>query len=78
MKWVVMNFVIMYVIFCADDVNEHDDWHTIGHRVLRAIVWPVTVTQWFRRQNIRVHRLLTILWILLVAGWFFSLMADRL
>lgn len=73
-----MNLLIMYVIFCADDVNEPGDSHTLIERIGRTILWPFTITEWFRTNNQRLHRLLTILWTILISGWLLSLMADRL
>jgi hypothetical protein len=76
MKWVVMNTVITYAVACAD-FNEYDDSHTKPWKVMRAVFWPITVTCWLRSQSIRTHRLLTIMWILLISGWLLSLVADR-
>lgn len=78
MKWFWMNLLIMYVIFCADDVNEPGDSHSSLERIGRTIFWPLTITEWFRTNNQRLHRLLTILWTILISGWLLSLMADRL
>lgn len=78
MKWFWMNLLIMYVIFCADDVNEPGDSHSFLERIGRMILWPLTITEWFRTNNQRLHRLLTILWTILISGWLLSLMADRL
>lgn len=75
MKYLLMNAVMVYVVACADGVDgKHSFWDRIG----RALLWPVTVTSWFVTQNIRLHRLLNILWTILIAGWFLSLLADRL
>lgn len=75
MKYVLMYAAMAYLISCADDCG--DSTHTIAQRIVRAIVWPVTLNQWFRSHNGRLHRLLTILWIALISGWFLSLIADR-
>lgn len=76
MKFIVMYAMMLFIIACADDTG--DESHTIIQRVLRALFWPLTLTSFFRSQNIRLHRLLNILWCVLIAGWFLSLMADRL
>lgn len=78
MKWFWLNLLVMYVIACADDVDDPDDTHTRPERIARVILWPRTITEWFRTGNQRLHRLLTILWTILISGWLLSLMADRL
>lgn len=72
-----MYLSLMYIVFCADDV-ENGDVHTIGQKIGRVILWPLTITSWFRCQNIRLHRMLNILWCVLIIGWFLSLMSDKL
>jgi hypothetical protein len=74
MKWVLMDLVVMYIVACADGIDSH----TKGQRIVRALCWPVTLTNWFRFQPHQLHRLLNILWTVLIAGWFFSLLVDRL
>lgn len=78
MKFGLMYAAMLYIVACADDVKEPGDTHPWLHRVLRAVVWPLTVTSWFRTQNGRLHRLLNILWTVLISGWLLSLMADKL
>lgn len=72
----IIYLAILYIVACADDCG--DNCHTTNQRIARAIFWPLTVTSWFRTQNIRLHRLLNILWTVLIAGWFISLLADRI
>lgn len=76
MKYTLMYLALTYIVACADSVE--DDSHSLRHRLYRALLWPWTVTNWFKSQNQRLHRLLNILWVLLVSGWLISLMADRL
>lgn len=78
MKYFFMNLLVMYVIFCADDVDDKNDHHSLVERIFRTILWPLTLTEWFRTSNQRLHRLLTILWTILIAGWLLSLVADKL
>ena len=78
MKYPLIYLAMIYVVGCADDVTDHGDNYTIKQRVQRAIFWPLTLTNWFRTQNIRLHRTLNILWTLLICGWFLSLLMDRL
>jgi hypothetical protein len=76
MKYLIMYLAMVYIVACADHTGE--DEHTVEQRIVRAAFWPVTLTSWFSSQNGRLHRLLNILWCVLIAGWFLSLMADRL
>ncbi len=78
MKLVLMYGAVLYIVACADDVKEPGDTHPFFHRILRALFWPITITSWFRTQNGRLHRLLNILWIVLIGGWFLSLLSDKL
>lgn len=73
-----MYLFMVYVVGCADDVSDLGDIHTVRQRIVRAILWPQTLTNWFRTQNIRLHRTLNILWTLLIAGWLLSLMSDKI
>lgn len=78
MKFLLMYAAMIYIIACADDVKEPGDSHPKLNRFIRAIIWPVTLTSWFRTQNCRLHRVLNILWTLLIGGWLLSLIADKL
>lgn len=78
LKYFLMYTIFSYIIACADDVNDSGNDHSKKQRILRIIFWPLTVTSFFRSQNIRLHRLLNILWCVLIAGWLLSLMADKL
>lgn len=74
-KFLIIDAIMMYIVACSD-ING--DTHTPGQRVARALFWPITLTSWFINQPAKLHRLLNILWILLISGWFVSLIWDRL
>lgn len=78
MKYILMYLAICYIVACADDVEDCIDRHSWKQRIFRSIFWPITVTNWFRNQNQRLHRMLNILWCVLITGWLLSLLADRL
>lgn len=78
MKFLFIYLAMVYVVACADDVKEPGDSHPKLNRIIRAAGWPLTLTSWFRTQNIRIHRTLNILWTLLIGSWFLSLIWDRL
>ena len=75
MKYVIMHLVMVYIVACADYVD--DPPLSVNQRILRAFLWPITLTGWFTTHSIKLHRTLTILWIFLIAGWLLSLVADR-
>lgn len=77
MKWLVMNVFITYLVSAADSSGQ-DQGHITLQKILRAVFWPITLNSWARTGNDRLHRLLTLLWVCLTAGWILSLMADRL
>ena len=78
MEYLIMYATVIYIVTCADADGEHEDNRFWEQRFVRALLWPITVTQWFVTQNSRLHRFLNILWCVLILGWFLSLMADRL
>lgn len=76
MKYLIIYAIFAFLVSCADDTG--DEQHSASQRIARAIFWPVTLRSWFISQNGRLHRLLTIMWIVLIGGWFASLLSDRL
>lgn len=74
-QYLVMYVVMALIVACADDLD--DGSHTTPQRLIRVLFFPLTVLSWFRTGNIRLHRLLTILWTVLISGWLMSLIADR-
>lgn len=77
MKTLGFYLLLIYVTFCADDVQDWDDVKPLSKRVPRAILWPITVTNWFRIQNSRLFRFLHIIWVMLITGWLLSLIQDK-
>lgn len=77
MKWFYIYMAFWYIVYCAEDVPDFQD-HTKTQKIIRATLWPITVTQWFRLQSQKLHRMLNILWCVLISGWLISLMMDRL
>lgn len=70
--------LMAFVVYCADGVGEEEGRDPV-ERVLRALVWPVTVWVWFTHRTIpKLTRLGAIVWLMLTAGWLLSLQSDRL
>jgi len=76
MKWILVYIAMAYITFCANDVEYEPQ--SIAQQLTRSLLWPWTLTVWFRSQSARLHRLLNILWCVLIAGWLMTLMLDRL
>jgi hypothetical protein len=75
MKFILMYSIVIYIVSCADD---DDGSHNLLQRIVRSVLWPITITSWFRSGNERLHRMLTILWCILILGWLLSLIYDRI
>lgn len=78
MKWLLLYFVAVYIIACADAVHDSFNPQTRKQQFIRAILWPITITTWFRKQPPQLFRMLNILWALLIFGWLLSLITDRI
>lgn len=77
MKYFLMYFVLLFIVACADSDCDYGDNHSFTQKIIRAVFWPITITSWFKSQNGRMHRLLNILWCMLIGGWLLSLISDR-
>ena len=70
--------LLAFIVACADGVGE-DERRDPAERVVRAVLWPVTVWMWFTRRSIpKLTRFGAIVWLMLTAGWLLALQADHL
>jgi hypothetical protein len=75
--WVLAEVTLAFVVFCADSVGEDD--RPPAERLLRAVLWMVTLTRWFTHRNVtKLGRFGAVVWFLLTMGWLLSLEYDRL
>lgn len=75
--WVLAELTLAFVVFCADSVG--DDEHTLPERLVRAVLWMVTLTRWFTHRNVaKLGRFGAIVWFLVTMGWLLTLEYDRL
>lgn len=74
MEFAIVYAVLAFLVHCADARGEHGP----EQKLVRALFWPLTLTSWFRTQAQQLHFLLTILWTMLIAGWFITLILDRI
>jgi hypothetical protein len=74
---VLAEVTLAFVVFCADSVGEDD--RPPAERLLRAVLWMVTLTRWFTHRNVtKLGRFGAVVWFLLTMGWLLSLEYDRL
>jgi hypothetical protein len=71
MFWFVTGAAMAFVVFCADSVGDEQP-RPVGERVVRALLWMVTLTRWF------THRNLVKLGRFGATGWLLTLIHDRL
>lgn len=75
---VLVEATLAFVVFCADSVGD-DHPRPPAERVLRAVLWMVTLTRWLTHRNLaKVGRFGAVVWFLVTAGWLLTLMHDRM
>jgi hypothetical protein len=78
MFWLLVEAVLAFIVGCADSVGEEMPRPAL-QRVLRALLWPLTVWVWFTHRSVpKLARLGAIVWLLLTGGWLLALQFDRL
>jgi hypothetical protein len=76
--WMLLQLTVAFVVFCADSIGD-DPRRSLVQRVIRAILWPVTLTRWFTNRNLaKLARFGAIIWLLLTSGWLLSLEHDHI
>lgn len=74
---VLAEVTLAFVVFCADSVG--DEGRPAGERLLRALLWMVTLTLWFTHRNVtKLGRFGAVVWFLVTMGWLLTLEYDRL
>ncbi len=75
--WVLAEVTLAFVVFCADSVGDDD--RPPGERLIRALLWMVTLTTWFTHRNVvKLGRFGAVVWFLVTTGWLLTLQYDRL
>ena len=75
--WVLAEVVLGFVVFCADSAG--DDERPLFERLVRAVLWMVTLTQWFTHRNVaKLGRFGAVVWFLVTVGWLLTLEFDRM
>ena len=68
---------LAFLVFCADSVD--DEPRRPAELLIRAALWPVTLTRWFTHRNVpKLGRFGAVVWFLVTAGWLLTLEYDRL
>lgn len=67
-----------FIVFCADSVGDERP-RPLGERLLRAVLWMVTLTRWFTHRNVtKLGRFGAVVWFLVTTGWLLTLIQDRM
>ncbi len=75
--WLLAELTLAFVVFCADAVGDDD--RPPVERVVRAVLWMVTLTTWFTHRNVvKLGRFGAVVWFLVTTGWLLTLQYDRL
>ncbi len=76
MAWVLTEVTLAFIVFCADSVS--DEKRPPAERLLRAVLWMVTLTTWFTHRNVvKLGRFGAVVWFLVTTGWLLTLEYDR-
>ncbi len=74
--WVLTELTLAIIVFCADAVG--DEKRPLGERIVRAVLWMVTLTRWFTHRNVaKLGRFGAVVWFLVTTGWLLTLEYDR-
>ena len=74
--WVLAELTLGFVVFCADSVG--DDEHGPVERLVRGVLWMVTLTRWFTHRNVpKLSRFGAVVWLMVTTGWLLTLEFDR-
>ncbi len=75
--WVLAEVTLGFVVFCADSVGEEE--RRALERLVRAVLWPVTLTTWFTHRNtVKLGRFAAVVWFFVTTGWLLTLEYDRM
>ena len=74
----LVELTVAFIVFCADSVGE-DPRRPVVQRLVRAVLWPITLTRWFTHRNLtKLARFGAVVWFLVTTGWLLSLERDRI
>ncbi len=73
---VLVELTLAFIVFCADSVG--DERRGVGERLVRAVLWMVTLTRWFTHRNlVKLGRFGAVVWFLVTTGWLLTFEYDR-
>ena len=74
---VLVELTLAFIVFCADSVD--DERRRPAERLVRAVLWMVTLTRWFTHRNVaKLGRFGAVVWFLVTTGWLLTLEFDRM
>jgi hypothetical protein len=82
MTLLVVEVTLAFIVFCADSIADQagdESLRPMRQRILRSILWPITLGTWFTHRNLRkLARFGAIVWLAVTSGWLLSLEQDRM
>ena len=76
--WLLIEVTLGFVVFCADSVGDRPRRPPL-ERLVRAVLWMVTLTRWFTHRNlVKLGRFGAVVWFLVTTGWLLTLEYDRM
>ena len=76
--WALVEVTLAFIVFCADSVGDRPR-RPVLERLVRAVLWMVTLTRWFTHRNlVKLGRFGAVVWFLVTTGWLLTLEYDRL
>ena len=74
---VLVQLTLAFIVLCADSLPDGPP-RRLSERLVRAILWPVTLGRWFTHRNFpKLGRFVAIVWLLTTIGWLVTLEYDR-
>lgn len=74
---VLVELTLAFIVLCADSLPDGPPRRPF-ERVVRAVLWPVTLGRWFTHRNFpKLGRFAAIVWLLTTVGWLITLEYDR-
>jgi hypothetical protein len=74
---ILIEVTLAFVVLCADASAEEE--RTPAERLARALLWMVTLANWFTHRNVaKLGRFAAVVWFLVTTGWLITLEYDRI
>ena len=66
---VLVELTLAFIVLCADSLPDGPPRRPF-ERLVRAVLWPVTLGRWFTHRNFpKLGRFAAVVWLLTTIGW---------